>query len=257
MAQIQILQQAFEKLLNGYRNKINGFDVRDFLKTGVDPFRFTVNVSIWGLKLAVRKEIEHKVEMALENLVGDFHEDYLGNATHNPSNSKWEKIPEGDIPGIDIANKNQNIYLQIKSKHNSMNSSSAKRLSQELEETSILYPNAVVGCIWIVATQNRKAIGENTIAEVAECYKGKKSYQVVTGEEDELYSVLLSSLEIIPNIIESIDFGTFVNEDGQAVKKNFAILLDEAADRVANSLQEMAENEKKTPINIVTEKSIN
>ncbi len=179
MAQEQVLQQALEKLINGYRSKIDGFSVEDFLKTGVDPFRFTVNVSIWGLKLAVRKEIEHKVEMALENLVGDFHENYLGNATHNPSNSQWEKIPEGEIPGIDIANKDRKIYLQIKSKHNSMNSSSAAKLAQELKETSDLYPGAVVGCIWVVATQRRKAIGENKISGVASCYKGNKSYEAI------------------------------------------------------------------------------
>ena len=209
MVQKIVLQKALEKLINGYKSKIDGFSIDDFLKTGVDPFRFTVNVSIWGLKEAVRKEIEHKIEMALENLVGDFHEDYLGNANHNPSNSKWGKVAEGSIPGIDIANRSEKIYLQIKSKHNSMNSSSAARLAQELEETSDMYPDAIVGCIWIVATQGRKAIGENKISEVATCYKGNKSYELVTGEPDELDSVLLESLVLIPKVIEDLDLGTY------------------------------------------------
>ena len=256
MAQEEVLKKALKILINGYRSKIDGFSVDDFLKTGVDPFRFSVNVSIWGLKLAVRKEIEHKIEMALENLIGDFHENYLGNATHNPSKTNWEKIPEGQIPGIDIANKNQKIYLQIKSKHNSMNSSSAAKLAQELRETSGLYPDAIVGCIWIVATQTRKAIGENIISEVAACYKGNKSYEFVTGEEEELNSVLLSSLRIIPKILEDIDLGTYEDEKGKEVKKDFAKLLDEAADKVSNSLEVMAKKDNKSPINIVTDKSI-
>jgi len=254
MAQSQVLQQALETLIHAYRNKIDGFCVDDFLKTGVDPFRFTINVSVWGLKQAVKKEIEHKIEMALENLVGDFHENYLGNATHTPSATKWEKIPEGQIPGIDIANKK--IYLQIKSKHNSMNSSSSAKLADELQETSELYPDAVVGCIWVVATQGRKAIGENKIAEVANCYKGNKSYELVTGEKGELNSVLYESLESIPTILESLDLGSYEDNDGNTHKKDFTMLLDEAAERVANSLLEKAQQANKTPVDIVTEKSI-
>ena len=90
-----------------------------------------------------------------------------------------------------------------------MNSSSAARLAQELEETSDMYPDAIVGCIWIVATQGRKAIGENKISEVATCYKGNKSYELVTGEPDELDSVLLESLVLIPKVIEDLDLGTY------------------------------------------------
>lgn len=242
MSQKRVLDEAVEKLIYGYKNKIEGFGIDDFLKTGVDPFRFTVNVSIWGLKESIRKEIEHKVEMALENLIGDFHENYLGNVTHSPSQTKWKKIQEGAIPGIDIVNENLKVYLQIKSKHNSMNSSSAKRLAQELKEVSNQNPNVTVGCSWVVATQQRKAIGENIVAEVAACYKGNKSYKVVTGEENELDNVLAELLNIIPEKIKAI---------------NFEELLDSAALRVANSLEEMAKASGKTAINIVTEKSIN
>ncbi len=256
MSQEAILREALEKLLNGYKNKIDGFSVEDFLKTGVDPFRFTVNTSIWGLKKAIRKEVEHKVEMALENLTGDFHEDYLGNSTHAPTNTKWKKVPEGSIPGIDIGNEGLNIYLQIKSKHNSMNSSSASRLAQELQETAETFEGSSVGCAWIVAKQGRKAIGENAIAEVAECFKGKKAYAVVTGDEDELDNVLERSQEIIPEIVRSM--GLSVNGDSQdeQSKNSFEALLDEAAEKVSASLEKMAVESNSTPIAIVTRESI-
>jgi hypothetical protein len=257
MVQKVVLQAALTKLISGYRNKIDGFNIDDFLKTGVDPFRFTTNVSIWGLQNAIRKEIEHKVEMALENLIGDFHEDYLGNCVHVSTNTKWEKVPEGSIPGIDIANRQQEVYLQIKSKHNSMNSSSSKKLAEELEETLEIHPNSEVGCIWVVATQNRKAIGENTISEVATCYKGKQAYAKVTGVQDELKDVLTETLSIIPQILSKIDFGEYKGETGETLKKDFSFVLDESAIRVADSLNEMAKDTGKSPIEIVTDKSIN
>lgn len=256
MVQKVVLQAALENLISGYKNKIDGFDIDDFLKTGVDPFRFTANVSIWGLSQAIRKEIEHKVEMALENLIGDFHEDYLGNSMHIPTNSKWEKVPEGSIPGIDIVNEQRKVYLQIKSKHNSMNSSSSKKLAEELKETLEIHPGSEVGCIWVVATQGRKAIGENAIAEVASCYKGDQSYAAVTGEQDELKKVLTETLSMIPKIIGKIDFGCYKTESGVIIKKDFSDVLNDSATRVAESLMQMATEAGKSPIEIVTDKSI-
>ena len=45
-------------------------------------------------------------------------------------------------------------------------------------------------------------------------------------------------------------------KNGYSIKKDFSTLLDEAAEKVTNSLVEMAGTSKKTPIDIVTEKSI-
>ena len=66
------LKKAAGQLVKDYEEKIRTFSTKDFLKTDVDPFRFSFNVEIWGLKRAVRREIEHKLEMALEDLFGDF-----------------------------------------------------------------------------------------------------------------------------------------------------------------------------------------
>ena len=131
MPQESVLESAVTTLLSGYRDKITGFDADGFLKTGVDPFRFKVNVGLYGLRRSVRKEIEHKVEMTLENLVGGFHENYLGNCEHVPTGTSWEIVPTGEIAGVDIRNRERQHYLQIKSKHNSMNSSSSARLAQK------------------------------------------------------------------------------------------------------------------------------
>jgi len=241
MTQIKPLKKAVHILLDGYKNKVEGFGLEEFLKTGVDPFRFTVNVSIWGVEKAIRKEIEHKVEMALENLVGTFHENYLGNCIHEPTNSKWHIIPAGEIPGIDIANYDKKTYLQIKSKHNSMNSSSSARLAQQLEELSLKDPDATVGCAWVIATSRRKAIGETTISKVGKCIKGKAVYETVTGTANEMDSVL----EKLPELIK-----------GKAEQINFGSLLDKAAMKVAADLQALAKKRGITAIQVVAEKSV-
>ena len=181
------------------------------------------------------------MEMALENLVGDFHENYLGNTTHMPSKTKWRKVPNGEIPGIDIANEKQNIYLQIKSKHNSMNSSSSGRLAEELATVALGKPNATVGCAWVVATSNRKAIGENRIAEVANVYKGKAAYGVVTGAQNELDTVMADLPRLIAQELKTEDIPG---------------MLKSAVRRITDQLEKKAKSEGKTVIQFLMDKSI-
>lgn len=235
------LKEATIKLLNAYEQKIKTFSESDFLKSDIDPFRFGFNTQIWGIKAAIKKEIEHKIEMALEDLFGDFHENYLGNATHEPSQTKWEKIPNGKMSGVDIANKKKRWYLQIKSKHNSMNSSSAKRLAQELEEQSKKNPRSKIGAGWVIAKPNRKCIGEKEIAAVCDIYKGRELFKFVTGNPKEMDKVVTVFPKVVKEAIQGRDL------EG---------LIDDAAKRVLDSLTKLAEEQKSTIVEYLYKKAI-
>jgi len=163
--------------------------------------------------------------MKLENLFGDFHENYLGNATHLSSGTQWAKVPSGRIPGIDIENRSLRSYIQIKSKFNSMNSSSAKRLAGELEELKRVNPSNTYGCGWVIAGPQRTAIGENYISEVAEVYKGKSLYSHVTGNLDEMDELIADFPSLLTEIKEESDFEA---------------LLDRATTRVISELERRA-----------------
>jgi len=223
--QREAFRKAIDELISSYTRLIRTFSCEDFLKSSIDPFRFSFNAEIWGLKQAVRKEIEHKIEMKLEDLFGDFHENYLGNATHIPTGTRWAKIPSGRIPGIDIANQNLRRYIQIKSKFNSMNSSSAKRLARELGELKKKRPDCSVGCGWVVAGPRRKAIGESYIDEVGDVYKGKLLYSYVTGNQKEMDELVK-------------DFPAIINEIKEDF--NFEELLDNATNRIISELERRA-----------------
>jgi len=224
MVQYDALNAAASFLIYSYKKKILDYNVSDFLKTGVDPFRFSVNCAAYGERESVKKEIEHKMEMALENLIGDFHENYLGSC-FSEDGSRWHKVPEGHIPGIDIANESRGIYLQLKSKHNSMNSSSSSKLAQELGALASEYPHNTYGCAWVVATSGRKAIGENKILEVANCYKGSESYSIVTGNKHEIFEVISELRNIVQREMSNV---------------NISRLVDSVVDRVYSSLIENA-----------------
>jgi hypothetical protein len=227
VAQKKQLRKATRQLVANYKNKIRTFSLKDFLKTDVDPFRFSFNVEAWGLKKAVRREIEHKLEMALEDLFGDFHEAYLGNARHLKSGTQWENIPKGKIPGIDIANRKKRVFLQLKSKHNSLNSSSAENLAKQIKDYASKDSRSTVGCGWVIAGSKRKCNGETKIAKVGVIYKGRELYEFVTSSKNEMDEVLRDFPAVARRAVKDV---------------NFNDLLDEAAERVARALQQQAKS---------------
>jgi len=80
MAQKRPLRKAVKTLFSNFTEYLKNYSIKDFLKSGVDPFRFKFNVAILGSEEeAVKKEVKHKLEMKLENMFGDFHENYLSN----------------------------------------------------------------------------------------------------------------------------------------------------------------------------------
>ncbi len=241
MVQKDVLEGALKQLLRGYRDKIEGYSIDDFLKADVDPFRFCFNVELWGLERAVRKEIEHKIEMGLEDLFGDFHENYLGNVRHIPSNTKWKKLRPGTVEGIDIVNEKNDWNLQIKSKHNSMNSSSATKLAEQLKKLSETNPKGIFGCGWVIAGPNRKCIGEIEIAKVAKVFKGKELYRFVTGDKDDTDEVL----EVFPRALR--DAKREMDLDG---------LIDQATERVLEELERRVKAQDLTVVRYLCEEAV-
>ncbi len=190
MPDLRSLHAAVDALVASHAARVRAFDTGAFLSAGVDPFRLAFNVAMHGAPDAIRHEVQHKLEMALENDFGSFHEEYLGNCTRAPRGSRWRVVPRGQVPGVDLANDSEGIYLQLKSKHNSMNSSSAKRLAQELRALKARRPHATVGCAWVVATTDRPCNGEGEIAAVGAVLKGKAVYDFVTGRSGDMDEVV-------------------------------------------------------------------
>jgi len=230
MPQRDVLRDASKKLLHKFVKTVSSFTLDDFLKANVDPFRFSFNISLLGITKATQLEIEHKLAMKLENMIGDFHEDYLGNVVHIPSSHRWEKVPNGTIPGIDIENRGLNSFLQIKSKHNSMNSSSSKRLAQELKELQARKPAAYVGCGWVIASSSRRCIGERYIADVAKVLKGRELYAYVTGNEIEMDELIT-------------EFPKLLSEESDSMGLDCSVLLREATIKIHTALEEKAKRE--------------
>lgn len=235
------LHVAIDALVGSHAARVRAFDTASFLSAGVDPFRLAFNVAMHGEKDAIRHEVQHKLEMALENDFGSFHEQYLGHCSRAPRGTRWRVVPRGEIPGVDLANEGEAIYLQLKSKHNSMNSSSAKRLAQELRALKSRRPQATVGCAWVVATRDRPCNGEAEVAAVGATLKGKAVYDFVTGQPGEMDAVV----RLLPSML------------ADAMRRHrLAEQLDEIATAVHGDLARMARRHGQTIVELIYNRSV-
>ena len=94
-------------------------DLKEFNKNIIDPIKLTFDAKIYDktLREVVESEILRQLDKANNNHIGYFHQNifrYFGNGWSVP-----EKV-------FDVTNKKQKIYIEMKNKHNTMNSSSSK-----------------------------------------------------------------------------------------------------------------------------------
>lgn len=102
-----------------YRRSIN---LKEFNKNLIDPIKLTFDSKIYGqdIRQTIESECVRQIDKSNNNKIGYFHQyifKYAGNG--------WVVPPNGESGGFDIFNNEKKIYVEMKNKHNTMNSASA------------------------------------------------------------------------------------------------------------------------------------
>lgn len=102
-----------------YRRKI---DLKDFNRNIIDPIKMTFDAKIYGqtIQQAIESECVRQIDKSNNNRIGYFHQ-YLFKFAGNG----WIVPDNGTQGGFDVLNDQLHIYVEMKNKHNTMNSSSA------------------------------------------------------------------------------------------------------------------------------------
>lgn len=107
-----------------YRRSIN---LRDFNSNIVDPIKLTFDAKVYRqtLQECVEAECMRQIDKSNNNTIGYFHQ-YLFRCIGNG----WD-VPKA---GFDIQNDGKHIYVELKNKHNTMNSASAHRTYLKMQD---------------------------------------------------------------------------------------------------------------------------
>ncbi|MGB0778324.1 MAG: Eco47II family restriction endonuclease [Flavobacteriaceae bacterium] len=175
-------------------------DLKKFNKNLIDPIKLTFDSIVY--KQSYHETIENEVLRQLDktnsNQIGYFHQNIFKYFSDD-----WVVPKEG----YDIENKEKKIYVEMKNKHNTMNSSSSQKTYMRFQNTIIRDSSAKCLLVEIIAKESQNTPWVVTLDKIKQdCHENirrvsiDKFYEMVTGEKDAFQKLCL----ILPRVIEDV-----------------------------------------------------
>jgi hypothetical protein len=186
------VQQTVEK----YRFNI---DLSEFNKNIIDPIKLTFDAKVYdkSIRDVVEFEILRQLDKSNTNHIGYFHQNifkYLGNG--------W-RVPE---VGFDVINDEQKIYVEMKNKHNTMNSSSSQKTYMRMQATLAKDPAATCMLVEVIAMKSQNIPwmvsldSERFVDERIRRVSIDQFYALVSGEK----TAFKQLCEVLPAVISDV-----------------------------------------------------
>ena len=202
-----------------YGEKLDSFDLKRFNKNLIDPVKLifdkTVYRSTW--EEIVSNEIFRQRDKSNNNDIGYFHQrifQYINNCEVPPNGESggWDVIyrnPNGiEIPD---AGRVSTVYVEMKNKHNTMNSASAGKTFIKMQNQLLNDDDCACFLVEAIAqrsqnikwetTVDKKKVGHKLIRRVSM----DQFYELVTGEEDAFYKMCMVLPEVIERVVNTMD----------------------------------------------------
>jgi len=185
-----------ENLHKSYLKAKANVSKKKFYKNKIDTIKLTFDAKFNDLdeETLIKTEINRQIDKSINNSIGTFHEQILGGITG---------YEIGNLSGFDIKATNDDLFADIKNKHNTMNSSSAESLFQKLAKYADTYKQAK--CYWVQVLA-KNSFNEKWFAEIngkeyshSRVYKisGDQFYNLLSGKENALFELY----QILPLVI--------------------------------------------------------
>ena len=228
-------------LFNHVKNTVNNYrfdiNLEKFNKNLIDPIKLNFDARIYGKDIPsiIELEVIRQLDKSNNNLIGYFHQNIF-----NYIGSGWSVPKEG----WDIIHEGKKIYVEMKNKHSTMNSSSSKntyirmsdQLAKDREATCILVEVIATNSqniSWEITIDKKKVSNENIRRASID-----KFYELVTSERlafkllcevlpkvigdvvseidlvDESNTVVSELKEISPNLLKSLYLLSFNKYEG-------------------------------------------
>ncbi len=179
-----------------YRFQIN---LKEFNQNLVDPIKLTFDAKIYGktIEEIIETEVIRQIDKSNTNHIGYFHQNifrYQGNG--------WN-VPE---KGYDVVNHERKIFVEMKNKHNTMNSSSAQKTYMKMQNKILRDDEAVCYLVEVIAKKSQDIIwnisldGEPIANKRIRRISIDKFYELVTGLPLAFYDLC----RILPQVIEDV-----------------------------------------------------
>jgi len=197
-------------------------DLKKFNQNLVDPVKLTFDSKVYGktVEEIIESEIIRQIDKSNTNHIGYFHQNifkYIDTA--------WT-VPE---QGFDLINYEENIFVEMKNKHNTMNSASSQKTYMKMQ--SMLIQNASNRCLLveIIAKKSQdkpwkiRLDGTTFEHDYIRRVSVDKFYEMVTGEENAFKNLCEVLPLVLDDVIATLDMNIIENtvfEELQSLSPN-------------------------------------
>ncbi|MFI3200604.1 MAG: Eco47II family restriction endonuclease [Eubacteriales bacterium] len=201
---LQHVQATIEK----YGEKLNSFDLKRFNKNIVDPIKLIFDKTVYGAtwEEIISNEIFRQRDKSNNNDIGYFHQrifQYIENC--EVPNMGWDVIYKNEN-GIQIPDGNvvKTVYVEMKNKHNTMNSASAGKTFIKMQNQILQDDDCACFLVEAIAQKSQNIKWETTVDKQKVGHKLIRRvsldqfYALVTGQEDAFYQMCM----ILPDMIQ-------------------------------------------------------
>lgn len=212
-----------------YGEKLKSFDLKRFNKNIIDPVKLIFDKTVYqaSWEEIVSNEIFRQRDKSNNNDIGYFHQrifQYIDKC-HVPDNGKeggWDVIFENpDSIEIPSAGTVSRVYVEMKNKHNTMNSASAGKTFIKMQNQLLTDDDCACFLVEAIAQRSQNIKWETTVDKHKVGHKLirrvslDKFYALVTGQEDAFYQMCM----VLPDIIQKA-----VDELGNSIVPNDTVM---------------------------------
>lgn len=213
-----ISEEAFtnhvKATIEKYGEKLEPFDLKRFNKNIIDPIKLIFDKIVYNSSWdeIVSNEIFRQRDKSNNNDIGYFHQRIFQYINHcfvpmNGEDGGWdviyENVDEADIPEVGNV---RTVYVEMKNKHNTMNSASAGKTFIKMQNQLLNDDNCACFLVEAIAQRSQNIKWETTVDGKRVGHKLIRRvsidqfYALVTGEEDAFYKMCM----VLPSVIKKV-----------------------------------------------------
>ena len=233
-----------------YDKKLLPIDIEKFNSNIVDPIKmiFDKNVYQYSWEELISNEIFRQRDKAANNDIGYFHQrifQYIDNC-RVPDNGKeggWDVIYQND-QGINLpdGDRVRTIYVEMKNKHNTMNSSSAGKTYIKMQNQLLQNDDCACFLVEAIAKKSQNVKWTTTVNGVSVSHKRIRRvsmdqfYALVTGCDTAFYDMCMELPNTIAKVVSNDNSITVPHDTVLEELKNIACRLNYENDEIAMAM---------------------
>lgn len=205
-----------------------GINLKEFNKNLIDPIKLTFDSKVYGKTIEEIIEIEsiRQIDKSNTNYIGYFHQNifkYFGD--------DWQ-VPKH---GYDVISESRKIYVEMKNKHNTMNSSSAQKTYIKMQNKILKDDKATCYLVEVIAKKSQDSNwktsldGEQISNKNIRRISIDKFYEIVTGNP----LAFKELCEVLPDVIDHVILD---GKSGGQIKNSVFSELQEISSNLLKSI---------------------